>query len=342
MNAELLGLLKEAGYSGADDADLDSRVVVVHNQGSVPRPKDLPADFAQSGFKLLLLGRNGRPTHFARCGSVDDRALEREGRLLEVLCRSPRLARMVPATTGVTSGAIRVLLTAFIPGRLYDDYVHTQGPGAWARDVADIMSVRWTISDEASRILPQLLGGGATVRPVEEAHSRLAVLRNAGIEARDLRVLEDTLAKGGELPRVLQHGDLWPGNVIRHQGSWWLIDFAEFAEVQVPMYDVFHMLQSNPGRQSARTQHAWLTLGPGALDDRWSEAARTIVHRHAAQRGYTPFQVGAALVYYLVHLSAYRLRDGVPREYSEAYVRELLRVATELRQGSPAERLAGY
>ena len=342
MNKRLVHLLEEAGYPHADDPDIDARVVVVNNHGSVPHQQDLPPDYGQNGFKLLMLDQWGRPTHFARCGSSDDQALEREGYLLEVLCRSPLLSRMIPPSKTVSDGTMRVLLNTYIPGRLYQEYVGRQGPRRWVEDVADIMSARWTISDEAKRLLPELISGGATVRPVEEAQPRLKVIREAGIDTRDLVILEEAMAKGGEMTRVLQHGDLWPGNVIRYHGSWWLIDFAEFAQVQVPMYDVFHMLQSNPGRQSARAQHAWLTLGPGALDDRWSAAARAVVHRHADQRGYSRPQVAAALVYYLVHLSAYRLREGVPHEYSEAYIRELLRVAAELRQGISAERLAGY
>lgn len=342
MNPELRRLLIETGYALADRDDADARVLVINNQGSVPPPRDLPREFAQKGFKLLLLGEDGRPTHFARCGAPDDEALAREGQILERLCRVPSLKRTVPQTRSARSAVLQVQLNTYIAGRLYQQSVGGRSPGRWLEEVGEIMEVRWEVSAQAAATMPQLLTGGPRVRLLEEAGPQLAKLRQSGVASRDLTAVEQALTEGGELPRVLQHGDLWPGNVIRSAGSWWLIDFAEFAQVQVPMYDLFHMLQYNPGRASAETRHAWFTLGNGAIPDQWTAAARAIVHGHATRRGYEPAQVGAALVHYLVHISAYRLREGVARQFGEMYVKELARVAGELRRGASLGSLVGY
>src|SRR5881397_3247923 len=44
--------------------------------------------------------------------------------------------------------------------------------------------------------------------------------------------------------RSPQHGDLWPSNVVHSGGSWWLLDFEVFGEVQVPLYDVCHFVRT--------------------------------------------------------------------------------------------------
>jgi len=342
MNAELRRLLVEAGYALAGSRDAEGRILVINNQGSIPPSRDVPRDFAQKGFKLLLLGENGKPTHFARCGATDDHALAREGEILERLCRVPSLERTVPHTRTARSSMLQVQLNAYIAGRLYQQSFGRRSPRRWQEEVAEIMEVRWHVSTQAAATMPKLLVGGPLVRLVDEAGPQLAKLRESGVASRDIVAVEQALADGGELPRVLQHGDLWPGNVIRAGGSWWLIDFAEFAQVQVPMYDLFHMLQYNPGRTRADTRHAWFTFGEGAIQDQWTAASRAIVHGHAKKRGYQPSQVGAALVHYLVHISAYRLREGVLRQYGEMYVKELSRVAGELRRGASLGSLVGY
>jgi len=339
VNHELRELLIRAGYDAARAPDAWRRVVVINNFGSVPIPADRPVDFAQSGFKLLLLGASGRPTHFARCGALTDRVLAREGRILETLSGQPGLAQAVPATRTVQSPVLRLVLNAYLPGRSYQQFVARRSAARWVRDVIEILELRSQVGVRAAEAMPDLLDGGATVSPAAEAAPRLRALRSAGIEAREVEAAERVLEAAGELPRTLQHGDLWPGNVVRHRGSWWLIDFAEFAQVQVPLYDMFHMLQSNPGRRSLRLRHLWLMLGEGALDDEWTGAAREVVRLRAAERGLDVRQVVGALVYYLVHISAYRLRAGVPRQFGEAFVRELLRVTGELRRGLPPEEL---
>jgi phosphotransferase family enzyme len=339
MNRELQDLLVEAGYTEASSPDAWTRIIVMNNYGSVPRPSGISGEFAQKGFKLLLLGADGRPSHFARCGAANDHALERECRLLETLCRASGLSRIIPESHCVSSPVVRVQLNSYVPGPTYERFVARQSARDWTRCIGEILDARGQVSSRAGELFPDLLAGGPIVAPLEEAMPHFNRLREAGIEPNYLTVLEDALGAVPPLPRVLQHGDLWPANVIRYEGSWWLIDFAEFGHVQVPLYDAFHLLESNPGRRDPRNRHAWLTLGNGAIEDEWTDASRAVVSAAAKATALDLDQVGAALVYYLVHLSAYRLREGVPREFGENYIRELRRVAMQLQRDPSLERL---
>jgi phosphotransferase family enzyme len=339
MNRELRDLLSAAGYERARSPDAWSGMIVVNNFGSVPIPPGLSTEFAQKGFKLLLLDEQGQPAYFARCGASSDHALEREGMVLEALCGDPTLAGVVPATRVVASARLRILVNDYLSGRTYESLAARQPPDAWVRTSGDILALSERVALCAAHAVPDLLRGGPEVDLLEEARPRLGRLADAGVDAGALAAVERVLGHAGPLARRLQHGDLWAGNVIRYRGGWALIDFAEFGEAQVPMYDVFHMLQSNPGRRRGPTSQAWLQVGLGAVEDKWTDASRRVVNASAARLGLTTPEVAATLVYYLVHISAYRLREGVPREYGEVFIRELRRVADQLQRGVPLERL---
>src|SRR5207302_4928326 len=140
---------------------------------------------------------------------------------------------------------------------------------------------------------PRLMHGGSKVTLLEEAAPPLAHLKNAGVEPEYIRAVEQALGAVAPVSRRLQHGDLWPGNVLQRPNGWALIDFAEFGHAQVPMYDVFHMLQSNPGRSVGPTSQAWLQVGVGAVEDRWTKASRDVVAASARRLGLSDIQVAA-------------------------------------------------
>ena len=138
MNRELARLLATAGYERALEADAWRSVIVVNNFGSVPKLPDLPPEFALRGFKLLLLDASGTPTHFARCGTAADLALLREGEILEALSRAPELARSVPHTRSVSSSQLRVLVSTYLSGKTYDQFVHRETQQTWMRRALEL------------------------------------------------------------------------------------------------------------------------------------------------------------------------------------------------------------
>ncbi len=328
MNAELRGLLAAAGYTRALEAGEWASAIVYKNFGAVPPPPDLPPESAQRDFKLLLLDGKGRATHLAHVGASADPLLEREASILATLSAQAALSRTVPFTRTVCSERLRLLLTTYLPGRAYATIMRRQGADAWGRAVSEILQVSEAVTRCAEEVLPALLEGGDQVSVAEAAAPRLQILGDAGFPAPHIDILRRSFESVPPLRRRIQHGDLWPANVLRHAGSWWLIDFAEFGHAQVPLYDAFLLVH-----------HSWLMRGPGAAAQDWVGASRRVVTEAAGRLALSAQEVGAAMAYYLVHLSAYRLRHGVWRRIRAHFLRDLSRVAEGLEAGAPLAAL---
>ena len=139
------------------------------------------------------------------------------------------------------------------------------------------------------------------------------------------------------LPRQLQHGDLWPGNIIGWGGDWWLLDFEVFGRVQVPLHDVFHLLRANPG-PGVQTKRG-LSAGPGVHRPGWSEPSRAVLGGFAARLGLSPAAVGGAYLYYLLEVTARLHGRSAPHWFRAPYLDELRLVAADLETGLPLEAL---
>jgi aminoglycoside phosphotransferase (APT) family kinase protein len=46
------------------------------------------------------------------------------------------------------------------------------------------------------------------------------------------------------LPVIPQHGDLYDGNLLRHSGGWYVVDWESFGMVDLPAYDLYTLLLS--------------------------------------------------------------------------------------------------
>jgi aminoglycoside phosphotransferase (APT) family kinase protein len=46
------------------------------------------------------------------------------------------------------------------------------------------------------------------------------------------------------LPVIPQHGDLYDGNLLRHPGGWYVVDWESFGMVDLPAYDLYTLLLS--------------------------------------------------------------------------------------------------
>ncbi len=328
MIGELHALLAEAGYQRALEPDAWTSIVVLRNYGAVPPVPALPPDTFLRHFKLLLLDRRGRPTHFARCGSPADSSFEAETRRLEALSADPAMARIVPRTRGAASPTLRVQVSEFVPGPSFASMVSVRDPAAWIRAAGQILEIAEAVGRRAEELLPELVAEGPRVDLAVAAAPKLEVLAAAGVPPSYLEALRAAFASVRPLRRQLQHGDLWPANVIRHNGSWWLIDYAEFASAQVPMYDVFLF-----------TDHTLGLLRQNADASDWLLSSQRVVALSARRLNLEPAEVAAAAVYYLVHLSEQRLHHGNAHENRASFLRGVLRVAELLQDGCALEEL---
>lgn len=337
MNRELSHLLACAGYPHADDPDLWQRVVLLHNMGAVPRPQHQSSDFVMRGFHLLLLDRGGRPSHFAKCRSTDDPLLIRECHVLATLCADPQLQRVIPISRSANSDVLRLQLSSWLPGMTFLKAAAGLGPARWSVAAQSILEEAHLVATRAAVLLPDLLEDGPTVEPLTAARPHLVTLAEAGVSQNILESLERGLAVAPSLPRQLQHGDLWPGNVVQGRDAWWLLDFEEFGQVQVALYDVLHLLRSNPGRVGSRSR--WLGDGSGGHRSEWAEASRKVLRHFTTKLGLSPEAVAGAYLYYLVQITARMHGQGMPGGFRDPYVDELGRVAADLAADNRLEAL---
>ncbi len=278
MKAELRAVLDKAGWAHAEDDGAWARAVVLNNWGAVPRVPGVNDQFAQKGFKLLLLGESGRPEHFARCADVSDALMEGECRVSCVLSGSPELAHIIPQSRSASSENVRVLVSTFVGGTRFDRLERRQRPAEWARSIERVLAAAETAGRVAYHVLPELSEGRTpTVLLSQEAEADLVTLGEAGLPSSALQALESRFLATPPMPRLLQHGDLWSKNVLVENDSCWLIDFAEFGHVQVPLYDVCHML--------AHSDRANFQVTPSASKSTWTMLSQEIVRRQAARVG---------------------------------------------------------
>jgi Ser/Thr protein kinase RdoA (MazF antagonist) len=127
------------------------------------------------------------------------------------------------------------------------------------------------------------------------------------------------------MPRELQHGDLWPDNVLRHAGGWQLIDFAEFGDVNVPLYDLWHMIRYRPRGRIAR-------MRPFA--NRWDAVRRQLISSEMRRLQLSPAEIGATRLFYLVHMAAYRTRHGVAFQFAEEYTSAVAAAGEQFARGA--------
>lgn len=336
MNRELVRLLTLAGYPDADDPDLWQRTVMFNNRGAVPRPSDQDRNYVWRGFHLLMVDRHGTPTHFAKCRSADDQPLEHESRVLQALSSDAALQRIIPQNRSACSEVLRVQLSRWLPGVTFEQIAPGMPAADWGSAAQAILDNASAVGARAAELMPDLLGSEGMIDPAAEAGAHFFTLRREGVEAEILDPLESLLADAPRLPRRLQHGDLWPGNVLRWEDDWWLLDFEVFGRVQVPLYDVFHLLRSNPERR--RNPARWL----GAADSStsaWTRASRAVLHHFVTDLELTPAAVGGAYLSYLVEFTARMHSGGAPHGFRAPYLEELRLVAADAGAGTALEAL---
>jgi phosphotransferase family enzyme len=196
-----------------------------------------------------------------------------------------------------------------------------------------------TMAARVATAMPTLRGAGA-LRIADEGRWALDALQTAhGLAQHRLEVLAAALAAGGEVISELQHGDLWPPNVLVNGASWYVLDLELFGRVRVPLYDLLHMLHvcSDVRRPEAAGHRPWVEL---LLADPAEAGARQLIRHSAQRRGLSPASTFAALVYYLVDVTArIRARGAWTADWRE-YFAQAERLADLIAEGvATPERL---
>lgn len=330
MNLELLRLLADLSVEGFDSAVAWRRVVMMHNIEYVR--SDSIED--SKGFKLLLLDNKGAPAWFGRCACAETTTLRRETEILEMLSRAS-LGSHVPEVRAGAAQSIYVQLTRHLGECTYQRRIDRVAAGRWGLDVREILTLTEQLMKEACCRVSFLRDPPALATRQAGMSSDLKTLALAGLMREELTQIERALEVTETLPSVLQHGDLWPRNVLRAKERWWIIDYAECGSVWVPAYDLYHMLSNCGGAGTA----PWFPVANGENGDQWSQMRMELICWFTQRHGLSSRDMGAALVYYLSHLAAYRLRLGAPAAYRDYLLKDLVRVAKVLAGGGCLDQL---
>lgn len=296
MTTELMELLRQAARRDLEWHD----VVVTNNVAAIPPIDDTPGDFVWNrGFNMIVLDRWARPTHFAKCRAAQDAKLGHEAESLAALAQVPDLRQHLPEATNLRSDRLQVLLSQFLRGVPLNALVDRGFGRRVARIVRHALNAVTLLSARstqalASRIPEQTFDLGAALE------RDVAYLVEAGLPQEDGAALRAAVHGVDPLPRQLQHGDLWPANIVARGHRLWFIDFEMFGEIQVPMYDVFHFLRT--------CSDAWDGSGASWFDRmRGGGTTHDLLKRSATEArgrlGLDTHQAVAALIYYVTHFS---------------------------------------
>ncbi len=240
MNASLAALLRDLARQ-LDGAPADWHdAILLQNYGAVPiaRAGELPT---LRGFNLLLLARDGTPRHFAKCRPLAADELARETAVVRQLSADPAGRGHVPAVAMGVGPTFAAQLSPFLEGEPMQAWLRRAGPAASEPAVLEVLDV-------AALLGGLLTGSQPAPGPLElerEAAPHLAAVARAGVVAASVERIAAALRGAGPLAAALQHGDLWPPNVIRSRDAWLLLDFELFGRLAVPMVDAMQLVRAS-------------------------------------------------------------------------------------------------
>ena len=337
MNQALAIALGDALHQLGDELPTDwRRIVMIKNDGPIPVPPHPVIGDAGRGFNLLLLTAEGEPAYYVRCRDAGDSMAAREAEVLRLLSESPGIRSHLPESAGTRADGIQVLATRYMSGQLFAHLLRKMSHDEWRDAVLDVTDLVTEIGRTGQAGIPDLAGA----EPFDfwrEGEEPLALLP---MSSEQIAASGAALRAAGTAPRFPQHGDLWPGNVVRDRGIWRFLDFDLFGRVEAPLFDACHLTY---------TSTEYLLSGGHGLDTPWvkhleghdivGRGGREILRRNASAHGLTADQAVGALVYYLVEATARLLRKGAQSDVWRGPLAEAAAAADLLRSGADPRQI---
>lgn len=334
MSSAIRTVLAACELPEDDDVAWD-RLIMVNNIGDIPCDRAAADVLATRGFNVLVLDEHGAAKYFCKCRPARA-GWSAHSTLAHRLSRVPDLATVLPRTWAVHTDALDAEVSRYIAGEVFEALVRSMRSADLAGALRAILSSADAVSLHAARIAPELLG---TPRDVDLHAVEPWIIEQivaAGIHPNAAAVLADVMDAAGRVTRTLQHGDLWPRNVIRADGGWRILDLESYGTVEVPLYDALHLVRTSwDGRRRHGGGIAWVD----AMRDRSPDSAmfRSIVRREIERAALTPAQVGGVLTYYVLDIAARMHRREMPAAYLEPWLREVRQLASWVESGHAAE-----
>lgn len=337
MNSKLLRVLRSAGAEPSALKNLGwQQVILTQNEDAIPGCADGSRNSNSRGFNLVLLGRDGLPSHYCKCRPEHDPVLQRETRILKQLWHDPTLRDAIPEAKGAAGEGIQIQLALYTDGVPYSQLIPRLGLGAWERSVVEISAV----AQRVSRGAIDLPGDGAPgpAAPIDlhaAAAEPLDRLREGGLDPDAARLLAAILRAAAPVNASPQHGDLWPPNIVRERTGWRLLDFEFFGVVRAPLYDICHLLQTSSAYRAGRSDgHGDPMLGLVAGDRPEGRVIRDVLGLAAKADGLRPAQVAGVVVFYIVDIAARISGRSGPPEHVRPLLHRVRHVAELVRQGT--------
>lgn len=319
MNSPLLDALSRMGLPEAQTPEAWKALMLVRNFSPVP---PLSGEVIW-GFKFLLGNPKGDPAWFGRCGWAPPDTMERECQLLLALQAEPSTSRHTPEVRVDLNGHRTVQVSRHLGHSAYTLSLPQLSPTQWTRDVDEILTLSERIMSTLKTSAPNLFCENPAEARRESFGKDCKVLRLNGIQSSIVDRLEAAVIEHiDNLPVLLQHGDLWPANVLRAEERWWLIDYTECGMVWVPGYDLFSMLINQPTCFST----SWIAPEKRPRTDMWDKARRAIIKQFCVRHGLNSLQLSITQLYSLLHIAAYRMRDGVSEKLGSYWKHKIIEV----------------
>jgi hypothetical protein len=300
----LLPVLQEAAAElGAERALEWSDVVMVGNVAGIPAARREAGDFLWNrGFNLAVLGKDGSPAQYCKCRPAGDVIAQTETTILKRLSASLD-GRIVPRTIGLETSDLQIQVAEHICGQRHDVLLRSLTVNQSGESLEAVIRASEEVGKRAELVLSDVLELRTSIDLLEESARHLGHLTPAGIATAERQALERILAAAGPVRGSLQHGDLWPKNVVRDHRGWWLLDFEMFGRVQTPLYDACHLVRTTTALRSpsSRQSLTWMERMDSAETD---TRFRRILRDAAARHDLDSAQAAACLVYYAIDMAA--------------------------------------
>jgi hypothetical protein len=335
MISDFASLLEQAGLDTSGPG-FWRRVVMLHNSGILPAQRLDDGDvMAARGFNALVLDRSGVPTHFCKC-RPPMREWVRQTELCTRLSTERDLTHVIPQTWGVGSPDLHIWISTYVPGRVLEPTVSWMRLARLDAALREILQAMTTLSQHGAVVAPQLFKGQTHIDLAAESEWAFEAIPPSLLSPRHAEIVRDAILAAGMVRRVLQHGDLWPRNILEHDGHWWLLDLEIFGRIQVPLYDAFHLVRCCWALGQGRLRRAlqW-SPSPAGLPTRlssWIEHLRSSATMQPYQRtlawarvrhGLTNAEAVGTLAFYLIDVAARMYRRQLRMQYVAPYLRDL-------------------
>jgi hypothetical protein len=238
-------------------------------------------------------------------------------------------------------------ISTYVPGRLLDSMMPGLPPAELGVALREILEAAETVSTHYAIVEPAVFRGQTHIELAAEPEWAFGALPPSLLAPGQVSVVRQALASAGRVRRVLQHGDLWPRNILRHEGSWKLLDFDSFGRIQVPLYDAFHLVRHCWAlrQRTRRGVGEWVRASaklpnhrPSWIESLCSPGAAQVYQRTlgwARQRhGLSDAEAVGTLAFYLIDMAARMYhRPLVPMQYVEPILGDLVAFAECLVSG---------